>query len=319
MKRVVRIGSRRSQLSLWQANHIAGLIRRLHPGVGVEIVEYSTRGDLDQSSPLPAIGGKGLFTEALEKALRQGEIDCAVHSLKDLPVDIVADLAIVAVPKRGDHRDVLVSPSGATLADLPIGARIATGSLRRRAQLLALRPDLKLLPIRGNVPTRLDKLLAADSDYDAIVLAAAGLQRLGLAEHISEVFADERLLSAAGQGALAVQCRNDRDSLAFFAGLNDPESALTTAAERAFLGALAGGCSVPIGAYAYMSANTLHLAGRVLSADGAQQINVSGETPAADGPRGKTSALELASQLAEQALESGARDLLDDLETDDQR
>lgn len=313
MRSVVRIGTRRSRLARWQAKHIAELLVKRHPTVRVEIQEFSSRGDQHPSTPLPAIGVKGLFTEALEAALRRGEIDCAVHSLKDLPVEEAAGLAIAAVPRRGDHRDVLVSSSGAVLSELPAGARIGTGSLRRRAQLLALRPDLKLLPIRGNVPARLDKLFADGSKYDAIVLAAAGLERLGLGARISEVFTIDRVVSAAGQGALALQCRQADAASALFSGLTERETAWATTAERAFLGALAGGCSAPVGAYATLAGNSLQLQARVLSVDGAKQINVSGETSLADEQTGAIAATELGQQLAAWALAEGARQLLDEI------
>ena len=234
MKKLVQIGTRRSKLSRWQANHIAELIRQRYADVRIEIRAYSTRSDLHPAAPLRSISGAGLFTDALETALQAGEIDCAVHSLKDMPVDMAESLALAAVPERGDHRDVLISRDGATLAELPEGARIGTGSLRRRAQLLALRPDLQMRHIRGNVPTRLDKLVADDAQFDAIVLAAAGLNRLGLADHISDVFDERQMLSAAGQGALAIQCRAEGSDLALFAPLTDWRTTHATAAERAF-------------------------------------------------------------------------------------
>ena len=314
MQTVIRIGTRRSTLSLWQANHIAELIQRHHPNIGVEIHEFNTRGDMNLSAPLPAIGGKGLFTEALESALRRGEIDCAVHSLKDLPVEIPDGLALVAIPKRGDHRDVLVSRGGAKLSQLPEGARIGTGSLRRRAQLLAIRPDLKMLHIRGNVPTRIEKLMASDSEYDAIVLAAAGLNRLGLNAHISEVFDQAQMLCAAGQGALAVQCRYENDSLLFFWPLADWRSSHATEAERAFLNALDAGCSLPVAAYAHVEGNRLLLQGRVVALDGSRQIDVSGETIAFDGPSGKFMARKLGAELANEAREKGADQILDSID-----
>ena len=313
LRQLVRIGTRRSKLSLWQANHIAALLKALQPGLRIEIREYSTRGDAHPEAPLPAIGGKGLFTEALEEALRRGEIDCAVHSLKDMPVDIEEDVALVALPKRGDHRDALVSRSGATLADLPPGARIGTGSLRRCAQLLALRPDLEIAPIRGNVPTRLNKLHSPTEQLDAIVLAAAGLQRLGLAEHISETFSPAQMLSAAGQGALAVQCLNQYHLLDFFAHLADPATMLATAAERAFLGALESGCSLPVAAYAHITGNLVRLQGRVLSEDGRQRIDVNGDAPAAD----MNAAIELGKRLAQGALEQGADRILPAIKSDE--
>ena len=310
MKKVIRVGTRRSRLSLWQANHVAELVQLHHPDIRVEIHQYKTLSDLNSSAPLRAIGGKGLFTDALEAAIHAREIDCAVHSLKDLPVEIADGLALVAIPKRGDHRDVLVSRTGAELSQLPPGARIGTGSLRRRAQLLAMRSDLKMVHIRGNVPTRLEKLLAAESPYDAIVLAAAGLERLGMSDHVSEILDTPQMICAAGQGALAVQCRHDDEDLAFFAFLNDRPSRHAVTAERVFLGALEGGCSVPIAAHARVSENELHLHGRVIALDGSRQIDVIGGTSADDGAAGQIRARELGIRLAQQALREGAADIL---------
>ena len=309
----VRIGTRGSKLSLWQANHVADLIRDCHGDWPVEIKTYRTRGDENQQAALPLIGGKGLFTEALENALRRREIDLAVHSLKDLPVENADGLTIGAIPKRGDHRDVLLSRSGCALAQLPTGARVGTGSLRRRAQLLALRPDLRVLDIRGNVPTRVGKLLADDGPYDAIVLAAAGLNRLGLTGHISEVLDLKQMISAAGQGALAIQCRADIDSLTFLSPLADLETAHAIEAERTFLHALGGGCSLPVGAYAWVKDNTLLLRGRVTSLDGSRQIDAAGETDDFDGPGGLFMARELGTRLAQETLGKGARQILEDI------
>ena len=318
MTKVVRIGTRRSRLSLWQANHIAALIRERYADVKVDIREYRTRSDLNPSAPLRALSGGGLFTDALEAALHAREIDCAVHSLKDLPVEMAEGLALAAVPQRGDHRDALVSRAGARLTNLPEGARIGTGSLRRRAQLLALRPDLKMTHIRGNVPTRLEKLRAPDGQFDAIVLAAAGLKRLGLADHISEIFDESQMLCAAGQGALAVQCRNDGDALAFFLPLADWQSSHAAAAERAFLHALEAGCSLPVAAYAHIDGDRLFLQGRVIALDGRRQVDVAGDTIALEGAAGEIPACKLGAQLAEEALEKGADLLLNSLATGDQ-
>ena len=310
MTRVIRIGTRSSRLSLWQANHVADLIRKRYTAVRTEIREYKTRGDLDRSAPLRAIGGKGVFSEALEAALREREIDCAVHSLKDLPVEDSDGLAIGAIPTRGDHRDALVSRSGATLAELPSGARIGTGSLRRGAQLLALRPYLKIVDIRGNVPTRIEKMLAEHGQYDALVLAAAGLIRLGLDGHISEVYESARMVSAAGQGALAVQCRAEAEELAFFATLSDSQTVLAVTAERAFLSALEAGCSLPVGAYAHIDDDILQLQGRVISADGASAIDVRDQVRLATDDEGSAVARQLGTRLAEQALTEGAAQIL---------
>ncbi len=313
MKTLVRIGARRSKLALWQANHIAGLIARHHPSARVEIREYSTRGDAEPTAPLPDIGGKGLFTEALERALRAGEIDCAAHSLKDLPVDDAAGLAIGAIPRRADPRDVLVSHSASSLADLPAGARVGTGSARRRAQLLALRPDLDVVPIRGNIPTRVGLLDDPDRDLDAVVLAAAGLIRLGMDSHIRETFAPERMLSAAGQGALAVQCRAEAEQLAFFSPLNDAATELAVSAERAFLRGLEGGCSLPVGAYAHFQSGALRLQGRVIAIDGSRQLDLRAEAVVAENRESVAAARKLGADLAARALERGAGRLLTDL------
>ena len=310
MTRVIRIGTRSSKLSLWQANHVAGLIRERYAGLGTEIREYRTRGDLDRSAPLQSIGGKGIFTEALEAALRGREIDCAVHSLKDMPVADSAGLAIGAAPARGDHRDALVSRNGETLAALPEGARIGTGSPRRRAQLLSLRSDLEVRPIRGNVPTRIEKLLAPDGPYDALVLAAAGLQRLGLAGEISELFEPERMLSAAGQGALAIQCRADAEELAFYAPLSHVPTVLAVSAERAFLSALEAGCSLPVGAYARVDNGALRLHGRVISEDGALSIEARDAAQLSGAQDRRRAARDLGERMAQQMLKQGAAKLL---------
>lgn len=321
MKSPIRIGTRRSKLARWQANHIAELVVRHHPSARVEIQEFSTRGDANPMAPLPAIGGKGLFTEALEAALRHGDIDCAVHSLKDLPVEDAAGLAIGAISRRADPRDALVSRSVSSLADLPPGARIGTGSLRRRAQLLALRPDVEVVPIRGNIPTRVGLLDDAERQLDAVVLAAAGLIRLGMDEHIRQTFEPEQMLSAAGQGALAVQCRAEPEALAFFTPLNDAATELAVAAERAFLRGLEGGCSLPVGAYASLQSGALRLQGRVIAIDGSRQLDLKSEAAMKEHRESLAAARTLGADLAVQALEQGAGQLLPDLtkksETDD--
>lgn len=307
MTRIVRMGTRRSQLSHWQAQHVAALIALLRADIRIEICEYSTRGDQLLDQPLPAIGGKGVFTQALEQALLAGEIDCAVHSLKDLPVESSPGLVLAAIPERGDHRDALVSRNGESLAQLPTGARIGTGSPRRRAQLLALRGDLTVLDIRGNVPTRINKLRRDDS-YDGLVLAAAGLQRLGRAADISQIFSEQQLLCAAGQGALAVQCRvEDRD---FFSALTHLPSALATAAERAFLRGLQAGCALPVGAYAAVADGALSLQGCVMSLDGRARIELRRQVEAPLCDESLATAHTLGEALAKEALANGAGELL---------
>ena len=203
----MKVGSRASALALRQADMAVAALKRAHPGVTFEIVQFTTRGDRDLDHPLPEIGGKGVFTEELERSLLAGEIAVAVHSLKDLPTEQSPGLVVAAVLERADPGDVLVSRSHKTLVELPPSPAIGTSSTRRAAQIAALRPDVRLLELRGNVPTRVKKALAADGPYDAIVLAAAGLDRLGLSPAISERFTPDRLLPAPGQGAIALQCR----------------------------------------------------------------------------------------------------------------
>ena len=313
MKTVIRLGTRRSALSLWQAKHVAGLIQARDPAVQVDIQQYRTLSDQNPAAPLRSLGRQGVFTDALEAALRAREIDCAAHSLKDLPVEMPPGLALAAVTKRGDHRDALVSRQRLALSQLPVGARIGTGSLRRRAQLLALRPDLKMRPIRGNVPTRLEKLKAAD-EYDAIVLAAAGLNRLGLSAQISETFDESQMLSAAGQGALAIQCRAGDAWLHFFQPLADWRATQATAAERAFLHALDAGCSLPVAAYSHVREGRLVLQARVTALDGARQVDVSGSAITDAGPAGVIQAEELGAELAQAAREQGADRILESIE-----
>ena len=309
MERTIRIGTRKSRLSLWQARHVAGLITRLHPGARIDIREYSTRGDRFSTRPLAAIGGTGVFTSALEEALLAGEMDCAVHSLKDLPTVATPGLVVAAVPQRGDHRDALVGRNGETLDKLPLGARIGTGSPRRRAQLLALRGDLRIAGVRGNVPTRIDKLKRTDSDYDALVLSAAGLKRLDMDGHISQVFSEAEMLCAAGQGALAVQSR-DKDAH-LFAPLTHVPSALAVAAERGFLRGLQAGCSLPVGAHARVSGGRLILRGCVLSLDGQNRIELRREMRARSESPSIEEAARLGEAMAEAALERGAADLME--------
>ena len=307
MKPALRIGTRASQLSLWQANHVRGLLQAVYPDAVIELKTYRTRGDDLGDAPLPEIGGKGLFTSALERGLRAGEIDCAVHSLKDLPTEPDDDIVVGAVPKRGDPRDALVSRDGHTLAQLPKGAHVGTGSRRRRAQLLRLRPDLVMRHIRGNVPTRLQKLMADDSGLDAIVLAVAGLHRLAKAQRISQVFTPVQMVCAAGQGALAVQCRRDKQDL--FAPLDDANSRLAVTAERAFLAGLGAGCSMPAGAFAVADGQGARLRCRVIALDGSRQIEVRLDAAFSSGDKTRV-ARQLGASAAEEALRQGANALL---------
>ena len=267
---MLTIGTRRSPLALWQAQHVADALQAAWPALTVRLEPFTTQGDLSQSAgtPLPAVGGKGLFTAELEEAIRHGRIQLAVHSLKDLPVAEADGLTIGAILPRAEVRDVLIAHSGHTLATLPDGARVGTSSPRRAAQLAAVRPDLRFEPIRGNVETRLRKVLD-EQLYDATLLAAAGLERLGLADCASEYLPLDIMLPAPGQGALAVQCATaDTATRTWLAPLDDPATRLAVTAERAFLQALGGGCAMPVGAYATVAAGHIHLRGVLATPDG---------------------------------------------------
>jgi len=258
---------------MWQTRHVIDLLQLHWPSLHCELVPVVTQGDKRLDRPLPEIGGKGLFTAELEDALRRGEIDLAVHSLKHLPVEEAAGLTIGAILSREDVRDVVVAHPGWTLATLPQGAIVGTSSLRRQAQLLALRPDLHVRSIRGNVDTRIRKVM--EGEYHAAVMAAAGLTRLGLTEHIVEWLEPEAMLSAPGQGALAVQCRSgDTSTLTILAAIHDVNAERATTAERQLLYHLGGGCSAPVGAWAQVVGEQIDLRARVISIDGRQSFDV---------------------------------------------
>ena len=294
------VGSRKSGLAMWQTEHVIERLQRAWPDVVLEIRTYVTEGDGDQDTALPEIGGKGVFTSRLEHALAADEIDLAVHSLKDLPVDTDGEFTIGAVISRTDPRDCMVARDAWTLATLPRGAVVGTCSLRRQGQLLARRPDLQVKPIRGNVDTRVRKVL--DGEYDAALLAAAGVTRLGLAAHVTEWIPAEAILPAPGQGALAVQCRTeDENTLRRLGAIDEPEVRAAVEAERAFLQHLGGGCSAPIAAYARMEQGRLRMTGVVASPDGRYVVRV--EDEAEDGRA-------LARRLAARALDEGAQSIL---------
>jgi hydroxymethylbilane synthase len=261
----LRIGSRGSQLALWQANHISALLRERGHQVEIEIIK--TTGDKITDVALAKVGTKGMFTKEIEEALAAGRVDLAVHSLKDLPTEVPADFEIAAITQRENPRDVLVSKKHASIKELPQRARVGTSSLRRQAQLKALRPDLEIHPLRGNVDTRLRKLEAGD--YEAIILAAAGVNRLGLTALVKQIIPAEMMCPAAGQGALGIEIRKGdeaiRQHLSF---LDDSAARQTTTAERALLNKLGGGCQVPIGAFAELRAEEIHLEGVVAHPDG---------------------------------------------------
>jgi hydroxymethylbilane synthase len=274
----LRIGSRGSQLALWQANHIADLLRRRGHEIEIEIIK--TTGDKITDVALAKVGTKGMFTKEIEDALAAGRVDLAVHSLKDLPTEIPPGFEIAAVTKRDDPRDVFCSHKHATIEALPKAALIGTSSLRRQAQLKALRPDLNIHPLRGNVDTRLAKLGAGE--YDAVILAAAGLRRLGKTESIKQFISPGVMCPAPGQGALAIEARaGDAAVLQLLRFLDDSAARATTTCERALLGRLGGGCQVPIGALAEMRGSRLYLQAVVASPDGSQVLRESadGEDP----------------------------------------
>jgi hydroxymethylbilane synthase len=264
---VLRIGTRGSQLALTQTGMVADAIAAATPSVTCELVRITTTGDVRRTESLPDIGGKGLFTQELETALLAGEIDLAVHSLKDLPVELPAGLCLGAVPERAPAADALISASGAPLADLPAGAVVGTSSPRRAAQLLHARPDLSIAPIRGNLDTRLRKL--SDGNYDAIVLAMAGLVRLGMADRVTQVLPWDVMLPAPGQGALGLESRADDARVAdLLAPIHHASTARCVAAERGVLEALGGGCSLPFGAIAEQAGDGLRLRAILFGPDG---------------------------------------------------
>ncbi len=298
----LRIGTRGSALALWQANYVAARLRPLAEPRGVELVEIQTAGDQVRDLPLAAIGGEGVFTKEIQRALLGGKVDVAVHSLKDLPTIPVEGIVLAAVPVRGPAGDVFVSYRHQRFDLLPRGAKVATSSLRRRAQALHRRPDLALSDIRGNVETRVRKL--AEQDLDGLILAQAGLERLGLGHLIAEALDLDWMLPAVGQGALGLECRaDDRISRELLEPLNDMPTRLSVLAERAMLRDLQGGCQVPIGVTSQVHEATLTLRGVVLRPDGARRIE-----HALSGPL--THAELLGSQLAAELRSRGAGELL---------
>jgi hydroxymethylbilane synthase len=295
----LRIGSRGSALALAQAEWVKRKLKET--GLQVDINIIKTSGDRFVDRPIQSLGGKGIFTKEIEDALLSGEIDLAVHSMKDLPTDLPEGLAIAAVPQREDARDVLVSRRNIPLKALPDGARLGTGSLRRRSQILNYRSDLTLVPIRGNVDTRLQKLL--EQELDAIVLAAAGLKRLGREDRITEYLTPDICLSAVAQGALAIETRDDKPSRQSVAFLHDDASFVEVTSERAFLRKLGGGCHVPVAARAFINGELLNLAGVVAEPDGRRLCRgqIVGSTEQAGA---------LGTELAERLIREGAGEML---------
>ena len=298
----LRIGTRNSDLARWQAEHARALLQRAWPALPTRLVFIRSQGDR-QSGPLQVPVGGGVFTAALSEALQSSDIDLAVHSLKDLPTAMPESLALGAIPLRGSAADVLVSRDGQSLARLPMGAVIGSGSPRRAAQLRLLRPDLEVQSVRGNVHTRVERLLAPDSPCDALVLAEAGLLRLGLGRVISERLSPGDMLPAPGQGALALQCRAEAELLRLLAPLDHAPTRAAVTAERAFLAALEAGCSAPLAAHAQVSGDELRLRARVLAGDGSRQLDLTLTGPV-------EGAAAIGQQLAERALQQGAAALM---------
>jgi hydroxymethylbilane synthase len=305
----LRIGTRGSALALWQANHIADRLAQLH-GIETEIIRIRTSGDRMQSAPVAQIneiigaesGGKGIFIKELEDALLANTVDLAVHSMKDVPTDTPAGLAFPAITRREDPRDCLISRNGRSLKGLPNAARVGTSSLRRQAQLRHHRPDMEVLDLRGNVDTRMRKLDAGD--FDAVVLAMAGVNRLGLASRVTQVLGEDFMLPAVGQGALGIETRaDDAETRRLVASLDDADSRVCVTAERALLRTLHGSCQIPLGALGVLRGGELHLEAGVFSVSGTERVRASENGPPED-------AEEIGIRLAEALLEEGADRLL---------
>ena len=300
----LRIGTRASALALWQARHVASLIRALPGAPPVELVPITTTGDVRADVPLWTVRGRAFFTKEIDRALLEGRIDVAVHSLKDLPTAMAPGLALTAVLTREDARDALVSGTGVPLAQLPRNARVGTSSLRRRAFLTRARPDLALLELRGNVPTRLERL--ERGDYDAIILAAAGLKRLGLDGRITQHLSAEEFPPAVSQGAIGVCTRaDDRHACEWLQPLDDAATRLATTAERALLQRVEGGCQVPLGALATAAGPRIHLHAAVCALDGSQRLDAGGDDEATDA-----GAAALGARLATELIAKGAARLI---------
>jgi hydroxymethylbilane synthase len=302
MTETIRIATRKSPLAMWQAEHVADALRRLHDELVVEIVGMTTRGDQMLDAPLAKVGGKGLFVKELEVGMLAGEADIAVHSMKDVPVEFPEGLHLAAILEREDPLDAFVSNRYASLAELPLGSRVGTSSLRRQCQLAARRPDLQIAPLRGNVNTRLRKL--DEGEFDAIILAAAGLIRLGFSERIRARIDTDDSLPAIGQGAIGIECRSDDERVhQLIAPLHHPATAERVVAERAMNARLHGGCQVPIAGHAVHRDGQLHLRGLVGMPDGSRVMRAERSGPVADAER-------IGTEVAEDLLGQGAGDVL---------
>ncbi len=301
----IRIATRKSPLALWQAEHVRAALMAAHPGLQVEIHGMTTRGDKILDTPLAKIGGKGLFVKELEVGMLEGAADIAVHSMKDVPVDFPAGLQLAVILEREDPRDAFVSNNYDSIEDLPQGAKLGTASLRRQCQISAYRPDLEILPLRGNVNTRLSKL--DNGEYDAIILAAAGLKRLGFDDRIRSALSPQQSLPAIGQGAIGIECRSDDERVqALLQPLHHEQTAVCVAAERAMNERLNGGCQVPIAGYATLDGERLSISGLVGEPDGSRILRkqISGKIE---------EAAALGASIAESLLEQGADEILQQL------
>ncbi len=300
--KTLKIATRQSPLALWQAEHIRARLEELHPDLTVELVKFVTQGDKILDTPLAKIGGKGLFVKELEAALLDGRADLAVHSMKDVPMALPEGLTLAVICEREDPLDAFVSNQFEKFADLPQGAKVGTSSLRRKSQILKQRPDLQIIDLRGNVGTRLAKL--DEGQYDAIILASAGLKRLGLSERIRHCLTPDISLPAVGQGALGLECRAaDQDVLTLIQPLLHPETDVCVRAERAFNAYLEGGCQVPIAGYATLQNGKIHIEGRVGSPDGQTLLRAELTDEA-------NNAQQLGENLARNLLDQGAGELL---------
>ena len=306
MKQSLKIGTRGSKLALWQADHISELLSKEYLDLEIEIQVIKTTGDAVLDSPLSEIGGKGVFVKEIEEALLSDNIDIAVHSMKDVPTILPKGLLISAVAKRHDPRDAFLSKTGLTLEELPEGSRVGTGSLRRCSQLLHHFPNLNIVSIRGNVDTRIKKLKES-GEYDAIVLAVAGLERMGLGEEITEIISTDIMLPAPGQGIVAIECRrDDQETANILRKINHTETEIAATSERAFLYRLGGDCNVPVGCNATLSGNMINLSGIISSPNGKVLIKK-------DASDSIQHAQQLGGRLAEMILEVGGNRILEQL------
>jgi hydroxymethylbilane synthase len=305
LSNMLRIGTRGSQLALWQANWVRQQLESRYPGLTVRIVTIKTTGDKILDVPLAKVGGKGLFVKEIESALLENAVDIAVHSMKDVPTELPGELGIAVFTEREDPRDAVIGNSPTPVLELPEGSRIGTSSLRRQAQILAARPDFILEPLRGNVNTRLRKL--REGKHDAIILAMAGVKRLGWDEEVTQILDTKAMLPAIGQGALGIEARlDDEATLERISFLDHEHTRFCVVAERSFLHRLEGGCQVPVAAHGTMDGNEVVLEGLVASVDGKRMIRMRNRGPAAEAP-------VLGATLADRVLEAGGREILEEL------